>query len=443
LQPISKDYDYVNIQDEFSMTAEPQLNLSFIREWAEPNGGFLTGRIEGMRLFTALQPIYSLAHKRVVGYEALVRVKDRQNSPVDPASLFDRDNPPADLIHLDRLCRYLHVHNFKILEDEINWLFLNVSPRTIISGKTYGAYFNELLEALDFPAHRVVIEVVEYPIGDNDLLMETIAYYKSLGCLIAIDDFGAGHSNFDRIWTLRPDIVKLDRSFLVKSSQDPAIRNLLPGIVTLLHQAGSLVLLEGIETRDQAMMALESDADFVQGYYFGRPHTKLKSIIPAFSDFPSLLTQYKKNSEQEEAHFRKGLQQYRSLFFFTIELLKSGEKLNSACESLLLEPEVLRCYRIGTDGIQIGKTLVAPLKETQTDKRFKPLEDASSADWFRRHYLKRAIYHPEQLQITRPYLSITGAHMCVTLSMKFSCPWGDSVLCCDLKSDQTYVPYDQ
>lgn len=437
------DYDDVNIQDGLSMAAEPQLNLSFIRDWAEPNGLFLTGRIDGLTLFTALQPIYSLAHKRVVGYEALVRVKDRQNSPLNPASLFDRDTPPADLIHLDRLCRYLHIHNFKILKDEINWLFLNVSPRTIISGKTYGAYFNELLEALDFPAHRVVIEVVEYPIGDNDLLMETIAYYKSLGCLIAIDDFGAGHSNFDRIWTLRPDIVKLDRSFLVKSSQDPAVRNLLPGIVTLLHQAGSLVLLEGIETRDQAMMAIESDADFVQGYYFGRPHTKLKSILPAFSDFPSLLTQYKKNSEQEEAHFKEGLQQYRSLFFFTIESLKSGEKLNSACESLLLEPEVLRCYRIGTDGIQIGNTLVAPLKETQTDKRFKPLEDASSADWFRRHYLKRAVYHPEQLQITRPYLSITGAHMCVTLSMKFSCPWGDSVLCCDLRADQTSLPYDQ
>ncbi|MCG8634165.1 MAG: hypothetical protein MI863_10080 [Desulfobacterales bacterium] len=47
--------------------------------------------------------------------------------------------------------------------------------------------------------------------------------------------------------------------------------------------------------------------------------------------------------------------------------------------------------------------------------------------------MKRAILHPEQLQITRPYLSITGAHMCVTLSMKLSCPSGESVLCCDLK----------
>jgi hypothetical protein len=68
------------------------------------------------------------------------------------------------------------------------------------------------------------------------------------------------------------------------------------------------------------------------------------------------------------------------------------------------------------------------------DKRFSPLEDANSADWFRRHYLRRAIYHPNQLQITRPYLSITGGHMCVTLSMKFTCQDGDCILCCDLKA---------
>lgn len=419
------------------MTLKPKLNLPFIQEWAKPYPPFLTGQIDDLKLLSALQPIYSLAHKRIVGYEGLVRVKDQQNKFLNPASLFNGNKTPADLIHVDRLCRYLHIHNFHILKDEMNWLFLNVAPITIINGKAYGSYFKELLDFFKFPAHRVVIEVVEYPIEDNDLLMETIAYYKSLGCLIAIDDFGAGHSNFDRIWTLRPDIVKLDRSFITKASQDPGIRNLLPGIVTLLHQAGSLVLMEGIETRDQAMMAIESDADFVQGFYFGRPSTELKKPSSSFTNFSSLLTQYKNNSEQEENHYKKGLNQYRNLFASTVRSVKLGGDLATACESILSKPEALRCYRIGTNGIQIGSTLVAPSHKIRTDKRFTPLEDANSADWFRRHYLKRAIYHPEQLQITRPYLSITGAHMCVTLSMKFSCPAGDSVLCCDLEIDQT------
>jgi len=415
------------------MKTTHQLDLPFIRQWAKQRTPFLTGEINNLNLSTALQPIYSLAHKRVVGHEALVRVKDKHNIPISPAVLFEKERSAADTILLDRLCRYIHLHNYRILKDKINWLFLNASPKTISNGKAYGTYFSDLLEAFDFPAHRIVIEVVEHPIEDNDLLLETIDYYKDLGCLIAIDDFGAGHSNFDRIWTLRPDIVKLDRSFTVKAVQNRDVRNILPGIVTLLHQAGALVLMEGIETREQAMMAMESDVDFVQGFFFGRPFTDLSAPNPPFGKFPELMYQYKRESEKTETKFQGETHRYRSLFSLTINLLKQGQPMTAASDELLSEPEVVRCYRIGTNGVQIGHTLVAKDDKSFNDKRFKPLEDANSADWFRRHYLKRAILHPEQLQITRPYLSITGAHYCVTLSMKFSCPSGESVLCCDLQ----------
>ena len=417
------------------MNTEPTtiLDLPYIREWTTQSPPFLTGRFRGTTLFTALQPIYSLAHKRVVGHEGLVRVKDNNHCPVSPALLFNREEPIADTIHLDRLCRYLHIHNYKVLGDSLNWLFLNVSPKTISNGKAYGSYFKEVLDHCGFPAHRVVIEVVEHPIEDNTRLMETIGYYKDLGCLIALDDFGAGHSNFDRIWTLRPDIVKLDRSFMMRADTNPDIRNLLPGIVTLLHQAGALVLMEGIETRDQAMTAIESDVDFVQGFFFGKPFTDLKHPEEIFKGFSDLLDQYKIDTGITEAKFQKGLHRYRARFSASVESMKQGTPMELACACLLSEPEAVRCYRIGTDGVQIGQTLVAKSYTTLEDKRFKPLEDANSADWFRRHYLRRAIFHPDQLQVTRPYLSITGAHMCVTLSMKFSCPSGESVLCCDLK----------
>jgi len=416
-----------------AMKTNINLDLSFIMQWANKNGQFLTGELNGLNLLTAVQPIFSLAHKRVVGYEALLRAKDRKSNWITPAPLFDQNQSTPDLIHLDRLCRYIHLHNFLCLEDPLNWLFLNVDPKTIISGKAYGSYFRELLNHFRFPAHRIVIEVVEHPILDNDLLLETINYYKELGCLIAIDDFGAGHSNFDRIWTLRPDIVKLDRSFLVRASEKKSIRNILPGIVSLLHQAGSLVLIEGVETHDQAMIALESDADFVQGFFFGKPFTKLSGPLNPFNGFHMLLDKYKEKSRIEETKFNGEIHGYRDLFSNAINGLKKGETLEQATKKILTEASAVRCYRIGIDGIQIGGTIVSGSYQAIRDKKFKPLDDAKSADWFRRHYLKRAIYHPEQLQITRPYLSITGAHMCITLSMKFSSIFGQSVLCCDLK----------
>lgn len=415
------------------MKTNIKLNLPFIQQWADKHGQFLKGRFDDLSLYTALQPIYSLAHKRVVGYEALLRAKNSDNEWISPAPLFERNKNPVDKIHLDRLCRYIHINNFLNLKDSLNWLFLNVSPETITSGLAYGSYFKDLLEVFNFPPNRIVIEVVEQPIEDNDLLMDTIDYYKSMGCLIAIDDFGAGHSNFDRIWTLKPDIVKLDRSFLVKASRQDNIRSMLPGIVSLLHQAGSLVLMEGIETMDQALMAIESDVDFVQGFYFGRPFTELSSNFSRFQDFKYLFDHYKAYSILEKNKFHKTIQIYDTLFTSAVTELKKGKTLEQATNELLLERPVVRCYQIGTDGIQIGRTIVSDTNQTMSDKRFKPLDDAKSADWFRRHYLQRAILHPEQLQVTRPYLSITGAHMCITLSMKFTAHSGNSVLCCDIR----------
>ncbi|MBF0573026.1 MAG: EAL domain-containing protein [Desulfamplus sp.] len=418
--------------DQSSEKDKGTLNLPFIMESADKNNKFLTGKIYDLRLYTALQPIYSVAHKRVVGYEALVRAKNRDNEFINPSSLFNMSRSSWDQIFLDRLCRYIHINNFLAIDDPLNWLFLNVSPQTILNGKAYGSYFKELLELFNFPAHRIVIEVVEQPIEDNRLLIETINYYKSLGCLIAIDDFGSGHSNFDRIWTIKPDIVKLDRSFIVRASGEDRVREMLSGIVSLLHQAGSLVLLEGIETMDQAMMAVESDVDFVQGFYFNRPFTNLTSPFKQFKDFDSLFEKYKAISISENQQFQEMIKNYKIIFTEVVEKIKNGESLKKASKRLFLERSVIRCYQIGTDGIQIGSTIVSKLYHVINDKRFKPIEDAKNADWFRRHYLKRAILHPEQLQVTRPYLSITGAHMCITLSMQFSIGSNSSVLCCDI-----------
>ncbi|WP_084691779.1 EAL domain-containing protein [Desulfobacter vibrioformis] len=416
------------------MKASFKLDLTCIRQWTREDRPYITGIADGNRFHTALQPIYSLAHRRIVGHEALVRVFDMLGNSISPASIFDREMSNDDMIQLDRLCRWLHLQNFKLIKDPLNWLFLNVSGQTLARGLEYGSFFKDAIDAAGIPAHRIVIEVVEHPFENPDWIIPAIRYYKELGCLIALDDFGAGHSNFDRIWTLKPDIVKLDRSFLTRANNNRKIQNLFPGIVSLLHQAGSLVLMEGIETQAQAqaLIAIESDVDFVQGFYFARPFTDLLSLPPVFDQFPMLMNRYKNERDCTDIQFQDKLVKYRTLFINAVGELKKGKALFNACSELLDDPMVVRCYNIGTNGIQIGNTLVGKHYVSQTDKRFKPLEDARSADWFRRHYLRRAITHPGQIQVTRPYLSITGAHMCITLSMKFSNPSGNSVLCCDL-----------
>ncbi|CAN0573754.1 unnamed protein product, partial [Ectocarpus sp. 12 AP-2014] len=232
--------------------AAPDIDL--LSPMLNKEGDSWTADYQGLTLRTALQPIYSISHKRVVGYEALIRAFDTDNSAVLPIHLFGLPASNAENLLLDRLCRYLHIRNYSGFHDQLNWLFLNVSPQVVTSGSRADAFFGQLLEKTGLPPHRIVMEIVEQPTDDADRLRETVAYYQKLGCLTAIDDFGAGHSNFERIWNLSPDIVKLDRKLLTRATDDHKARQILNWIVSLLHQSGCLVLLEGVETRDQALI---------------------------------------------------------------------------------------------------------------------------------------------------------------------------------------------
>src|SRR3984893_4750283 len=73
------------------------------------------------------------------------------------------------------------------------------------------------------------------------------------------------------VWQLQPDIVKLDRGVIEQAARNPRVARTLPRLVSLLHETGALVLVEGVETQHEALLAMECDADFVQGFYFARP----------------------------------------------------------------------------------------------------------------------------------------------------------------------------
>jgi EAL domain-containing protein (putative c-di-GMP-specific phosphodiesterase class I) len=415
------------------MTERPLLDIDAIGRFVSMGEKRSHGSFHEYDLVTALQPVFSLAHKRMVGREALVRVKNPLGQWVDPANLFASEEDQGSTIKLDRLCRYIHILNYMATQEETNWLFLNVSPQVVVSGKRYGSFFGDLLNCLGFPPHRVVIEIIEHPIPDPDLLSETVNYYKAMGCLIAIDDFGVGHSNFERIWALSPQIVKLDRSIIARASKVNTIRRMLPGIVSLLHQSGVLVLIEGIETEDQAMMAMESNADFVQGFFFAKP------VIPLnggqgdrYDSFDPLFHKYKSKVALREKKEKINFDYYDNLFVEATRAIGEGETVEEACSRILSDTSVHRCYLLMPTGIQVGKTLTPKHYQSKGDLRFRPLENANNADWFGRHYLGRALAYPDQLQITRPHLSPGGGHTCVTLSMMFQTPSGSRVLCCDL-----------
>jgi len=406
--------------------------LNAVQAAIQPCDSGATGTFKGLRLSSAFQPVFSITHRRAVGYEALLRACTAQEEPVSPLDVFARAGTEAEITHLDRLCRALHLHNHAAMRESDTWLFLNINPEVVVHGKNYGAFFAELLRRHEYPAHRLVVEILEDAIRDEALLAEAVDYYRDLGCLVAIDDFGSGHSNFARLWRLAPDIVKLDRSLIIQATHNRQARRILPGLVSLIHEAGSLVVMEGIETEDEALIAMDADVDLVQGYYFGKP-----GALPATGSrtpclLSSLCERFKRVAAMQAEAQHANTAAYFNTFKRCASALQSGVPVERACAEILAERGVARCYLLDAEGAQIGINQVAASRAALADPRFAPLEDASGARWFRRPYFRRAVGQPGQIMMSRPYLSLTGAHMCVTLSVEIDIGGERRVLCCDI-----------
>lgn len=113
-------------------------------------------------------------------------------------------------------------------------------------------------------------------------------------------------------------------------------------------------------------------------------------------------------------------------------LLSAGRSMGESCASFLQLAEAEFCYLLDARGEQIGHNLWAEHAQRRDNRRFLPLNDAEGARWALRPYFRRAIDNFGRVQTTRPYLSISGAGLCVTLSVSFKHNGEKRVLCGDI-----------
>jgi len=395
------------------------------------HGELTTAHFGGYSLTSAFQPIYSLSHERVIAYEALVRGSDGK-ATISPWEIFSSTDSFEQTVQLDRLCRAIHLQNYQRHIDNEAWLFLNINPQVVIGGRRYGSFFRELLDSTGIAPERIVVEILENAIDDEQLLAETVRYYREMGCLIALDDFGSGHSNFERILKLCPDIVKLDSAMIRQAGDNVIARRIMPNLIAMLHEAGCLVLMEGVETEEEALIALECNVDFVQGFYFSTPLAPHRLPAEQRMPFSRLNRLYQEQFDQSTRQHEQELRHYKQQFSRSAALYAAGIELDTACRQLLAMPRVQRCYVLDALGSQLGENRYPAQRRWPQNKRFRPLADTRGANWNRKPYFRSAIGHPGRINLTRPYLSITGVEMCVTLSIGIEVEEELRILCCDL-----------
>ena len=94
---------------------------------------------------------------------------------------------------------------------------------------------------------------------------------KKNGVLVILDDFGTGYSNLHCLGDLRPNYIKIDRSFTLKALNNQYEHDLMTQIITMTHKLDLTICVKGIETEDEFAKISELDPDYIQGFLFGKP----------------------------------------------------------------------------------------------------------------------------------------------------------------------------
>lgn len=164
-------------------------------------------------------------------------------------------------LELDQACFRHALNRFAGLPGR---LMANILPRNF--------YHIERLKHLIPPGTSITFEVSETEVISNlKLLLQARDGLSTKQFGIAIDDFGTGYSGLSRVLSLKPDIIKFDRSLISNIHNDKAKLAFVEGLLKAADLTGSLVLAEGVELIEEFVVLKNLGVDLVQGFLLHRP----------------------------------------------------------------------------------------------------------------------------------------------------------------------------
>jgi diguanylate cyclase (GGDEF)-like protein len=230
------------------------------------------------------QPIFEIGSKRLVGFEALLRLRDADGESIPPSTFI----PVAEEMRLigrigawvlRQACRTAAgwPENLRVA--------VNLSPAQFDSGDI-GAVVTAALRESGIAPGRLEVEITEELMLANDARnVAALAQLKAMGVGIVMDDFGTGYSSLSYLWKFPFDKIKIDRSFIQGlGSEDAPVATVVKTIIALGRELHMTVTVEGVETAEQSRFLEAADAQQAQGFWFGKPMPAEDTAIVILDD---------------------------------------------------------------------------------------------------------------------------------------------------------------
>lgn len=140
------------------------------------------------------------------------------------------------------------------------------------SNPNFAPFILQLINHFSIPYHQIVLEIVEHEsIKDFSALINVLHHLKSMGLLIAVDDFGKGMDNINRKIEIDSDYIKLDRYFSIGLNGSKKKQAYVDFLVHYCARFNLKLIFEGLETERDIDCARILGVQYAQGYAIGKP----------------------------------------------------------------------------------------------------------------------------------------------------------------------------
>jgi len=224
--------------------------------------------IQEKKVISYFQPILNNETLEIEKYESLARLVNEDGEVLTPYYFLEVAKKSK---YYPLITNIVLEHSFNALINTDKEISINLSAIDIEQKSTRDTIFT-LLHQYKENSHRVIFELLEDETVKNfDILKEFISDVKKLGVKIAIDDFGSGYSNFERLVYFSPDILKIDGAIIRDIKNNDYSRAVVKTIIAFAQEQNIKTVAEYVETEEIFNILKELGVDYSQGYYFGKP----------------------------------------------------------------------------------------------------------------------------------------------------------------------------
>jgi PAS domain S-box-containing protein/diguanylate cyclase (GGDEF)-like protein len=221
--------------------------------------------LETDNIVVYFQPILDNKTLSIVKYEALVRLKNG-NDIIAPNEFIDIAKKTHQYLEITKrvikkACEAFSHNHFSFS--------INVTMEDI-KDEALGEYLWEMVQTYGVQG-RMILEIVETENITNFRKAEAfIAKARKLDVKIAIDDFGTGYSNFENLYRLKSDFIKIDGSLIQNIYSVESTLGVIKAIVAFAHSCGSKTIAEYVSSEILFKAVCELGVDFSQGFFIGK-----------------------------------------------------------------------------------------------------------------------------------------------------------------------------